>query len=1005
MNKCIAKIRGFLSDKISSKRVILNFLFVFLMLFYKDFFNSIIYDYLTPNVFNVGSFAFLIYFIIILFLVIGLGFKLFKDNYNISINEVNTILIAFFLLLNFNYLNNDRKWNLSSFEIIGFKIELSFLLLVAVLVILVLIIIYNCFFRKKVKQINLQNNYLLSDSPITEDNQDVLDYQETVNKLTKILKNDNHNKSFTIGLVGPWGNGKSSVFHMVKKRLMKKEEGDKNDFITFDFLPYLNHNEDDIINEFFTSLSNELRPYSGKLSNLLNEYSSKLTDLYENKNVIGFIENHVTNFKDSSANELYQLINEMLVDIDKKIIVFVDDLDRLNKNEILQVFKLIRNTADFRNTIFVVAMDKEYVLKSLKKSKKIFHSSFIDKFFQLEIYLPEIDKSKLKENFLYELNSSILNDGSPDFDYRIRLAINNEGNLFNDYVKNIRDVKRLVNQVIYDFPNTGGEINLKDFLNFTYFKLKFPNFINILKNGIGDFIEIKQGLYILKKVDPDKKKEDNSSSRDKIFKILSKQHSFDPKVYELYNEDFFNNCLMEDQTIDCENRFLLIKTLAFLFGDENDVNDVSSIKDEKNLRILLEQKVPKNRLLNFEFNSLINSDLVNITNLIDEFKVDNKLEQLLSRFNFFTASKVESEYKNAILALVYIFEKRRDFSIYEATIIDQIGVFAHKLVSKEEDEGLNKDIKQWSLENIFKKDYFNIETRILLFGHLRNGALGSKFEVTHWRFKKEELDDLTLKLFQEYIDDCASLITNPNDYSLYYVYHTIKSGIESEVTKIIIEFWKRSNLELLCAQITDLDTWSSLSFKISDVIIEFFESKIKFIEFVKFHKDSGKNEIKDFLDLYKLLEISDFKHTCMFTFKKSNLMLEKIEHQKQFKRGKDENQELIQLVLESNSKNFINVIKSNTDLEGKYGLRAYSFNDNQEILFYLFVYLKSTLSKEPVKFFIKDMFQKSYPYFENWDKTKLDEENIVLSGKFVTQEGSDNYISIYSIEPKNDKLT
>lgn len=538
MNKCIAKIRGFLSDKISSKRVILNFLFVFLMLFYKDFFNSIIYDYLTPNVFNVSPFAFLIYFIILLFLVIGLGFKLFKDNYNFSINEINSILIALFLLLNFNYFNSDKKWNLSSFEIIGFKIELSFLLLVAVLVILVLIIIYNCFFRKKVKQINLISNYLLGDSPITKDVDDVLDYQETVNKLTKILKNDNHNKSFTIGLVGPWGNGKSSVFQMVKKRLMKNDEGKKNDFITFDFLPYLNHNEDDIINEFFTSLSNELRPYSGKLSNLLDEYSSKLTDLYENKNVLGFIENHVTNFKDSSANELYQLINEMLIDIDKKIIVFVDDLDRLNKNEILQVFKLIRNTADFRNTIFIVAMDKEYVLKSLKKSKKIFNSSFIDKFFQLEIYLPEIDKSKLKENFLLELNSSILNDGSPDFVYKIKEAIDNNGNLFNDYVKNLRDVKRLVNQVIYDYPNTGGEINLKDFLNFTYFKLKFPNFINILKQGIGDFIEVNEGLYELKKVEPKKNKNDNSLRSNKLFKILEKLHYFDPKKYEIYKDEF-----------------------------------------------------------------------------------------------------------------------------------------------------------------------------------------------------------------------------------------------------------------------------------------------------------------------------------------------------------------------------------------------------------------------------------------------------------------------------------
>ena len=995
------KIRNYLLDRnINFKRIILNFLFVFLMLFYKDFFNSIIYDYLTPNIFNVNPFVFLIYCIILLFLVIGLGFKLFKDNYNISINEVNAILIAFFLLLNFNYFNNDRKWNLSSFEIIGSRFELSFLLFVIILLIIILIIIYNCFFKKKVKQINLQNNYLLSDSPITEDNEDVLDYQETVNKLTKILKNDNHNKSFTIGLVGPWGNGKSSVFHMVKKRLMKKEEGDKNNFITFDFLPYLNHNEDDIINEFFTSLSNELRPYSGKLSNLLNEYSSKLTDLYENKNVQGFIENHVTNFKDSSANELYQLINETLIDIDKKIIVFVDDLDRLNKNEILQVFKLIRNTADLRNTMFVVAMDKEYVLKSLKKSKKIFHSSFIDKFFQLEIYLPEIDKSKLKENFLLELNSSILNDGSPDFVFKIRESIDNERNLFNDYIKNLRDVKRLVNQVIYDYPSTGGEINLKDFFNFTYFKLKFPNFINILKQSIvSDIIELdNDGKYNLKMKSDKTESNKPILGNTEILRILSKQESFNPKKYEIYNDNFFENCLIEDQTIDCENKFLLLKTLAFLFGEENVVYDVNSIKYVNNLGMLLEQRVYKNKLLNFEFKSLISSDLVNIVNLIDEFNVDNKLEQLLSRFKFFTASKNENDYKNAMLSLVYIFEKRKDFSIYQTNIIDQIGVFAHKLVSEE--VGLNIDIKQWSLENIFNNNYFNIETRVLLFGELRKGKLSSEAEVANWGFKKEELDEKILDLFQEYIDIQAIEITSPNDYSLYYVYHTIKLGIEDKVSEMIIKFWSKSNLELLCAQTTDLDTWSSLSFKISDVIDEFFKTKTKYIEFVKFHKDSSKNEIKEFLNLYEFLEISNFYYNCMFTFKKSSLMLEKIDFQKQSRRGRDENQELIQIILETNSLSFIESFRKHNDFERKYGSRVHEKEFDQIKLYYIFVYLKKSLSHNPVLTYLQDLHQTILP-LTDWGTSPLVEKNINNGENLFTHINNEYYLKLKSIEPEN----
>ncbi|NHN24989.1 AAA family ATPase [Flavobacterium jejuense] len=980
------------------KRIILNLIFIITVFIYNDFFSNFINNYFTPKVFP-NSFLVISIFILILFLsFIGISYKILKNKYNNSTNEINLIFLILFLVCYFSYWIPENKWTLVKFEFGGLNVFYVNLIIIILILTLFVIFIRYLDYLGENKEIESANNILLDDSPILIKADDKLDYQETVKNLTDILYNDNHKKSFTIGLVGPWGNGKSSVLKMVEKELEEKICMNNSPFIIFNFLPYLNHKENDIINEFFTCLSNELKPYSGKLSDLITEYSSTITDIYENKNILGFIESHVTDFKNSSANELYSLINDMLSDVNKKIIVFIDDLDRLNKDEILQVFKLIRNTADFRNTTFVVAMDKEYVLRSLKKSKKIFHSSFIDKFFQLEIYLPEIDKSKLKERFLLELNSSILNGGSPDFGYKIMEAIDNEGNLFNDYVKNIRDVKRLVNQVIYDFPSTGGEIDMKDFLNFTYFKLKFPNFIYILKQGIGDIIELDdQGKYNLKEKIDGNENNSESFSSDKIFKILSKQQSFNPKKYELYNEEFFNNCLLEDQTIDCENKYLLLKTLAFMFGIENTNNDVSSIKNENNLRILLEQKVPKNRLINNEFTTLINSELENIINIIDEFYKNNKLEQLLSRFNFFTASKNESEYKNSILALVYIFEKRRDFSIYEANIILQISVFAHKL--NDEEEGLNIDLKQWSLENIFQNKTFNIETRVLLLGHLRNGALGSKFKVTLWRFKPLELNELILKLFQEYLEDSASLISNPNNYSLYHVYHTIKSGIKNEVTKKIIEFWSTSNLELLCAQITDLDSWPSSSFKIADVINEFFNSKINFIQFVKSHKDSNNSEIEEFLALYNLLQISEFKYTCMFKFEKSTLMLAKIEYLKQFKIGKDENQGLTQLVLETNSLNFIEGLHSQKDLERKYGIRIHEYNFSNNVVYYMFVYLKENLGNNPVLSFTQELYRSILP-FTDWEKTAFVANNIDNGKNLIPQKNNNYYLKVISIEPR-----
>lgn len=982
----------------SITRVILNLLFILIILIYHDFFSDFIYNYLTPKYFFNNFIVSILFIFLLLFTIIGICFKILKKKYNCSINEINVIVQILFLVYYFNYSVNQIRWSLVKFELLNINfIYINLIIFLLTFTIAVILIRYLNWLGEE-KKLKLNNNILLDDSPISKKAGDKLDYQETVKNLTDILYNDNHNKSFTIGLVGPWGNGKSSVLKMVEKELKKKNRNDDSQFITFNFLPYLNHKENDIINEFFTCLSNELKPYSGKLSNLVTEYSSKLTDLYENKNVLGFIENHVTDFKSSSANELYSLINEMLSDVNKKIIVFVDDLDRLNKNEILQVFKLIRNTADFRNTFFVVAMDKEYVLKSLKKSKKIFHSSFIDKFFQLEIYLPEIDKNKLKELFIDELLKSNLNDGSPIFDLKIKDAVNDKDNLFEDYIKNIRDIKRTVNQIVYDYPYTSGEVNFKDFINFTYFKLKFPNFVKIIKQGIGNFIEVdRNGLYKLIKFE-DKKNTDES---DKIFRILSKQHFFSPKKYAIYKKDLFENCLIEDNNLDCENKFLLIKTLAFLFGDENNINDVDSVKYENNLRILLEQKVYKNRLLKTEFNLLLNSELNAVFKIIDSFNQEKKLEQLMSRFQYFSASKNENEYKNAILALVFILENNFEFNIHDATIINQLGIFANKLTS--EKDGFSLDIKDWSLKNIFENAEFKIDTRVNLFSQLKNVEFGNKYDFNYWGFKDpEDREKILLNLYDEYLESKEKTLNNVNDYSFYHIYHSVKLEIEDKVRIKFIDFWRKNDLEMLCAQMIEIDTWSALSIKISSIVNEIFGSPQKFIEFVKQHEQKDRIAIKEFLILFELLDISDFRYPCIFSFEKSKLMKNKIEHQKKYRTRDDENKNTIQLILETNSPTFIDSLKKHSELKNKYHIRFESKEKENFTLYYIFVFLKKSISNDPVLTFTQDSYQSILPLTLDWEMLGFDEKNIKKGTNLFPQQNNDNYIKVKSIEPKDN---
>lgn len=73
---------------------------------------------------------------------------------------------------------------------------------------------------------------------------------------------------------------------------------------------------------------------------------------------------------DGSLEKLKNDISNELLHLKKKVFVVIDDVDRLDKDEVFEVLRLVRNTAKFCNIIFVVSMDEKYVIEQL--GKKVF---------------------------------------------------------------------------------------------------------------------------------------------------------------------------------------------------------------------------------------------------------------------------------------------------------------------------------------------------------------------------------------------------------------------------------------------------------------------------------------------------------------------------------------------------------------------------------------------------------------------------------------------------------
>ena len=71
--------------------------------------------------------------------------------------------------------------------------------------------------------------------------------------------------------------------------------------------------------------------------------------------------------KKQQKDNIVQALTDKSLKDDLKIIVTIDDIDRLTKEEIIAVFQLVKNLADFPNTVYLLAFDYDIVTKALEE--------------------------------------------------------------------------------------------------------------------------------------------------------------------------------------------------------------------------------------------------------------------------------------------------------------------------------------------------------------------------------------------------------------------------------------------------------------------------------------------------------------------------------------------------------------------------------------------------------------------------------------------------------------
>lgn len=263
-------------------------------------------------------------------------------------------------------------------------------------------------------------------------------YAET---LIKKLKNTDLSKeSFAVGITGEWGSGKSTFLNTMKKEI------EKEDFAEIvEFNPWLCNSPEQVTQDFFATLINELSPKHSTLSRTINKYAKLLNKIAKPSLSIFGIDLDLTP-GDDSLDELKENISKKLANLPKKVVILIDDTDRLEGNEVFEILRLIRNTADFKNVIYIATYDKEYVTDVLEENKIKDPDNYLEKIFQIEVHLLKVESYKLGYMLIDELKIQTLKQDIINFNIRNIIFSKDYHKLIFQILGSFRQVKRFARQ-------------------------------------------------------------------------------------------------------------------------------------------------------------------------------------------------------------------------------------------------------------------------------------------------------------------------------------------------------------------------------------------------------------------------------------------------------------------------------------------------------------------------------------------------------------------------------
>lgn len=307
----------------------------------------------------------------------------------------------------------------------------------------------------------------LADEPIPSSADDILGRKPFADALAQAILAHQDKTPLVIGLLGPWGTGKSSIIQMTKEAIEAKRQGQREEDqpIVIHFNPWMVADQNTLVNQFFDHMITALGKWNyakglKKASRLLKTYSEVFSPLGLVPTPGGKIAGAATRAGAFLAKGLAwfssyaESVEQQKDNIDKalreqshKIIMFIDEIDRLSSQEVRQLFQVVKSVANFSQVIYILAFDNEVVAKQIADLHPGDGAEFLEKIVQVPFFVPKIAEDDvhrfLKKSILalfekWQVKTIDADHLRDIFYYGLRV-----------YVTNLREAKRYLNVLAF----------------------------------------------------------------------------------------------------------------------------------------------------------------------------------------------------------------------------------------------------------------------------------------------------------------------------------------------------------------------------------------------------------------------------------------------------------------------------------------------------------------------------------------------------------------------------